>query len=172
MKRKRRKTRKDKIQFTDEQIVQIETMAGYGLTQLQICHILEVSPDTMQRRVREGDTRITAAIGRGQSKGNLMIAQKAYNIAMEGNAGMIKYILSCRAGWSDKPQINEPDEDELALYEEEFRQRIREEESEQAKKFIEVMTDEEMDEYKDLLTKEKALRKKVEGRLEECPEKK
>ena len=70
-----------------------------------------------------------------------MIAQKAYNIAMEGNAGMIKYILSCRSGWSDKSQINEPDEDELELYEEEFRQKLREEESEQAKKLIDVMTD-------------------------------
>ena len=77
-------------------------MSALGLNQEQICSVLKVSARFNEELKI---LRIAAAISRGRAKSNLLISKKAYELAMGGNAGMIKYILSCQAGWSDKPHL-------------------------------------------------------------------
>jgi hypothetical protein len=109
----KRKVRKDKIKLTTKDLNQIETMAGLGFTQIQICNVLGISVDTLKRRLKEGDKELSAVISKGKVNALSKIAKKAYTLAISGNTSMIKYFLSCQGGWSEKEQISEPEKEEL-----------------------------------------------------------
>lgn len=145
-------------------------MSALGLNQEQICSVLKVSVDTLQRRVKEGDSRIAAAISRGRAKSNLLISKKAYELAMGGNAGMIKYILSCQAGWSDKPHLVDESDVVMEELEEKIRNKIHEEEIRKYDDFIEHMTLEENNEYQETLKKQIEIKKQVDMRISESKE--
>ena len=100
MKREDGKHRKDKIIISDQQINEIETMAGYGLSRDQILRVLGFSEMTYYRRAAE-DPRITEAMERGRAKAETVISQKAYQMARDGHADMIKFWLKCRARWKE-----------------------------------------------------------------------
>jgi predicted DNA-binding protein (UPF0251 family) len=154
----KRKTRSDKITFDKKQMKTIERLSGIGLNQAQIAHILNVSVDTLQRRVKEGDMDLSAAIHKGKSKAVGKIAEKAYEIALNGNISMIKYYLSAQGGWVEKPQ--ECEECKRRDDEEAFRKH-------NLKSFedlVDAMTDEELSYYRTLLNKQEELFNKVEGR--------
>lgn len=101
----KRKVRKDKIEFNSEDIIKIETLAGIGLNLSQISSELGIGRETLYRRIREGNEELSEAIYRGRAKAISKIASVAYELALEGDSGMIKYWLSCRGGWSEKSQI-------------------------------------------------------------------
>lgn len=101
----KRKTRKDKIVFSSEQLQIMERLAGHGLTVKQICYIMGVSPDTIYRRIAEGCDELSAILQRGKAIAISKVAEVAYELALEGDSGMIKYILSTQAGWTEKSQI-------------------------------------------------------------------
>jgi predicted DNA-binding protein (UPF0251 family) len=157
-KRRRRKVRSDKITFTKKEISDIEGFAAIGLTQEQICHVLGVSPDTLQRRVKEGDTRITDAILRGKSLAIGNVAKKAYESAMGGNTAMIKYFLAIHNNWHEKPVVNNcggpPQENNS------YQNAVDE-----FDELLDAMTDEELDKYGVLLEEQIKLRKTVEARV-------
>lgn len=156
--RKRRKVRSDKIKLSNEQINDIEGFSAIGLTQEQIAHILGVSPDTIQRRIKEGDSRITEAISRGKSLAIGNVAKKAYELAIGGNSAMIKYYLAIHNGWHEKPTVNicgsPPDENKKEETEKEYQANI-----------IEHMSREEKDEMIELLERQEKLEQKVKERF-------
>lgn len=100
-----RKTRKDKISFSSEDIRKVEKLAALGLNMDQIASIFSTSSDTLYRRCNEGNTDLSAAIQRGRALSIKKVSQKAFELALEGDVGLIKYILSCKGGWSEKSQI-------------------------------------------------------------------
>lgn len=100
-----RKIRSDKVMFNESDIKKIENMASMGLSVVQICSILEISTDTFYRRCKESGGGLSAALIRGRSNAILNVSQKAYELAIQGDTGMIKYYLSCIGGWSEKTQI-------------------------------------------------------------------
>lgn len=61
-----------------------------------------VSPDTVYRRISEGCDELSAILQRGKA---IAISKVAYELALEGDSGMIKYILSNQAGWTEKSKI-------------------------------------------------------------------
>lgn len=105
-----RRVRKDKFIFSPEDIEKIEHLAALGLSIKQISGVFGVSSDTLYRRCNEGNIDLSAAIEKGRGLAVANVAAKAYQLALDGNTSMIKYVLSCKGGWSDKSQINEDDE--------------------------------------------------------------
>lgn len=103
---RRRKTRSDKIVLTDEQFEIMEKLAGLGLTIKQICSIIGISHQTLYRRLKEdGIEKISVTLSRGRSVAISKVAAKAFDLALEGDSSMIRYILSTQAGWTEKSQI-------------------------------------------------------------------
>jgi IS30 family transposase len=100
-----RKVRTDKFLITETSLVQIEKLAGLGMNMEQIASVLNISPDTLYRRMKEGEFELSAAILRGRTLANMKVAEKAYELALAGDVSMIKYILSSKAGWTEKSQI-------------------------------------------------------------------
>lgn len=149
-----RKERSDKIIFTSKDISKIESMAAMGLSLEQIASIFGVSTDTIYRRMNEGNIDLSAALSRGKSKALYKIANKAYNLAMEGNVAMIKYFLSCRGGWSEKLQIIEDN-------------RVKEEQDKrrQLEAVVDAMTDEEIDAYKNLNDQMREIEEEAKARV-------
>ena len=101
----KRKTRMDKFMVTTEDITKVENLAALGLNMDQIASVFNVSSDTFYRRCNEGDSDLSAAILRGRTRSIQKVAEKAFQLALEGDVGLIKYILSCKGGWTEKSQI-------------------------------------------------------------------
>lgn len=100
-----RKTRLDKINFSEEDIIKIENLAALGLNMEQIASIFNISSDTLYRRCNEEDSNLSATILRGRSKAIQKVSEKAFELALRGDVGLIKYILSCKGGWTEKSQL-------------------------------------------------------------------
>lgn len=101
----KRKIRSDKFLVSESDLVKIENLAALGLNMDQIASVLNISADTLYRRCSEGDSDLSASILRGRTRAIQQIAEKAFELALEGDVGLIKYILSCKGGWTDKSQI-------------------------------------------------------------------
>lgn len=99
-----RKTRSDKIELKND-LDKIERMASLGLSIDQIAGVVGCSSDTIYRRLKEGDTELSAAILKGRSEAILEVSKKCFELALEGDVGLIKYILSCKGGWTEKTQV-------------------------------------------------------------------
>ena len=110
----KRKVRKDKITFTQKDLKQIETMAGLGFTQQELCSVLGLSIDTLKSRMKEDDNDLSAVFTKGKVNALSKVAKKAYTLAISGNTSMIKYFLSCQRGWTEKVQINTLEEPETS----------------------------------------------------------
>lgn len=80
-------------------IEKLETMARYGLTNLEIASLMDVTHECLSKN--EEYRRI---IERGRTDLNLRLKQKAYKMALEGDGHyqMLKFCLSHYCGWSDK----------------------------------------------------------------------
>ncbi len=108
-----RKVRSDKITFSPDDIDRIEKMAGLGFSVKQISAIFGVSTDTLYRRMKESGSDLSAALTKGRSELEFKLASKAAEQALDGNSGMIKYLLGCCFSWTEKKQIviNQDDQD-------------------------------------------------------------
>jgi hypothetical protein len=60
---------------TEEIARQVETMTGLGITQNDMGHILQLSPDTLARHYRD-------ELDRGMSKAKMTLLNRAYQMAM------------------------------------------------------------------------------------------
>lgn len=105
MNKRIRKVRSDKITFCPRDIEKIEKMAGIGLSIKQISSIFNISSDTLQRRAKENDFNLTAALTKGKSQLEARLGHKAVELALEGNTSMLKYVLGCKFSWTKKQQI-------------------------------------------------------------------
>lgn len=102
---KKRSIRSDKFLVTKEDLLKIENLAALGLNMDQIASVFNVSADTLYRRCKEGNSDLSASILKGRTRAIQKIAEKAFELALEGDVGLIKYILSCKGGWTEKSQI-------------------------------------------------------------------
>lgn len=85
------------IVLTDDQIRQIETLAGLGLNQVEIASVLGIGRATLQRKMAQ-DQEIADAMERGKSKAKATIARVAYEMA-KTNPVMTQFYLKCLGGW-------------------------------------------------------------------------
>lgn len=101
----KRKIRSDKFLVNEDDLQKIENLAALGLNMDQIASVFGLSADTLYRRCKEGNTDLSASILKGRTRAIQKIAEKAFELALEGDVGLIKYILSCKGGWTEKSQI-------------------------------------------------------------------
>lgn len=87
-------------------------MSGLGLTREDICNVLNISKDTLLRRINDGNEKLAAALKRGTSLAKANVSQRMYEEAISGNTGMIKFYLTHQGGWGKK---NEPLVDEYGM---------------------------------------------------------
>jgi len=85
------------IKLTDDQIRQIETLAGLGLNQIEIASVLGIGRATLQRKIAQ-DTEISDAMDRGKAKAKTNVARVAYEMALK-NPVMTQFYLKCLGGW-------------------------------------------------------------------------
>jgi hypothetical protein len=87
-----------KIAITDDQLRQVELMAGWGMSQAQIAHILKVSPDTWTRRKRDS-AAVAAAYERGKAVAESRVAERLFSrAAVDGDVSAIRYWENTRTG--------------------------------------------------------------------------
>ena len=85
---------------TRREIKQIETLAGYGLTQEQIGDCLGWSKRTSQRKLAEIPEAV-AAYKEGRSKAISAVSKTVYHKAIEGNVACAFFYLKTQAGWRE-----------------------------------------------------------------------
>lgn len=87
-----RKTRSDKISFNEEEVLVIEDLAGKFLSIKAISHYFGIATETFNRRV-EDDVKVKNALRRGRAKGLAELNSIAHRKALDGDSGMLKYLL-------------------------------------------------------------------------------
>jgi len=84
-------------------INEIETLAGQGLTQREICYCLGISQDTLNRRKKSSD--FAEAIARGQARSHQRVANALFEKAIAGDLGAIIWYEKTRCGLTDRQNI-------------------------------------------------------------------
>ena len=103
--KQKRRTRADKISLTKKQRVQLETLAGVGMTVEQIADYLGVSKSTLDRRISE-EPEVADALRAGRSKAHGKVLQAAYDMATDKkHSDFTKFYLRSRYNWSEKQEI-------------------------------------------------------------------
>ena len=83
---------------TPETRLQVKTLASVGTPQEDIAKIIGITKNTLIKHYRkELDTAMVMA--------NATIAQTLFKQAKDGNTSAAIFWLKCRAGWSEKQQI-------------------------------------------------------------------
>lgn len=82
---------------TQQDLQEIESMAGIGLTQKQIASIKNISVDTLRKYSNPNYKR-------GKDKGIARVMQTAYELAVSGKCpAMTMFFLKTQAGWTEFP---------------------------------------------------------------------
>lgn len=92
----------NKHQPTDESRRYVRAMAGYGLREVDIARILEISRPTLEKHYED-------ELQDGRAQATLKIAQTVYNKAAEGNMTAAIFWLKTRAKWSEKVEVTGED---------------------------------------------------------------
>ena len=101
-----RKPRSYKVNLTEEQYKQIGVMSGIGLTLPQIAALIGVNYRTLDRMLVR-DPKLKDVVDQGRANAIAKVSQTAYKMAASGkNSDMTKFYLRCRAGWSEKIEID------------------------------------------------------------------
>ncbi len=77
-------------------------LASVGLTTAEIAAVLEVSPDTLERRYAED-------MAEGKEKCRASLRRKQFELAMSGNPTMLVWLGKNMLGQKDKSEISGPD---------------------------------------------------------------
>ena len=93
--------------ITPENLKQVETLAGYGLTEAQIAHTLDMSSRTFRRRkngngVREVKSEVLSALERGKALAEGEVGKALYHKAVGGDVAAIRWYEMTRAGRTEK----------------------------------------------------------------------
>lgn len=88
------------IEITDDQLRQIEVLAGYGLTQKAIARVLGLSERSWRNKKQE--ERVAAALEKGLAVAESVIGQALYIKAKSGDLGAIVWWEKTRAGRTEK----------------------------------------------------------------------
>lgn len=90
-----------RIELTDDHIRQIESLAGYGLTEAAIARVLGMSHDTFTRRKQDHE-RVLRALEKGKAYAESIVGQALYIKAKSGDLGAIIWWEKTRAGRHEK----------------------------------------------------------------------
>lgn len=82
--------------ISDDQILEIERMAGYGLSEAQIAHCLDLSPMTFRRNKRTHEA-VLSAIQKGKALAEQKIGGRLFDKALDGDLGAIVWWEKTRA---------------------------------------------------------------------------
>jgi len=96
-----KKTGRPRIEITAEQLRQIETLAGYGLTLQEIARVVGISLETLKRRKKDTEA-VDEAIARGRASAAASVARKLFQLATEGCLSAIIWYERTRCGRSEK----------------------------------------------------------------------
>lgn len=108
-----------KPELTEDQMRQLETMAGYGLTVDKMAAILGFSKKTLER-IMADNPAVSDAIEKGRSTAESAITKTAYEMAKSGKVpAMTMFWLKCRARWREvhSVELSGPDGGPLRLEE-------------------------------------------------------
>lgn len=92
--------------FTDKEIQQIETLAGYGLSTPQIAAVMGISE--REFRLRAHEDKINAALESGKGKAQAVIGKALFLRAKEGDVPAIRWWEMTRA----KRRATQPEGDD------------------------------------------------------------
>lgn len=89
-----------------DQYVRVAKLAGYGMTNVQIASIYEMSHTTFEKLLKE-DEELASAMKAGKEQLNEMVINSAFEQAVSGKVpAMTMFWLKCRAGWKENNQLN------------------------------------------------------------------
>ena len=84
-----------KVEITDEQRNMIRQLSGFGITQDQICDMLDISRNTLTKYC-------STELRQGKAQANAKVAASLFKQATEGsNITAIIFWLKCQAGWKE-----------------------------------------------------------------------
>lgn len=89
------------FQPTDEQIKEVEVLAGLGLTKYLLQNYFEVSADVW-KKTEKRNPKLLKAFKKGQAKTIGFAAKKLFQLIEAGNLQAIIFFLKTRAGWSER----------------------------------------------------------------------
>ena len=89
---------------TEEQLKQIRTMAGLGLTVQKIGIILGISKATFDRAARR-DPAVKEALEKGREQTELQVRAWAHKSAERGNVAMQIFLLKTRYGFRETERL-------------------------------------------------------------------
>lgn len=90
------------IDPTPEQRKQVLTLAGIGLSQEQICEVMELSRPTLRKHFK-------AELKRGKSVALSQALNALFANIKKGKEASIFFYLKTQHGWREKPKENEGD---------------------------------------------------------------
>jgi hypothetical protein len=99
--------------LTDEQMKQVEAMAGYGLSVPQIAHCIGFAVRTFEKRVEE-DEELKECLERGRAKAFVQVAQACFRMASSGkkeHQAATFFWLKTRGGWRETNRLEHTGED-------------------------------------------------------------
>lgn len=85
-------------------LVDVENLAGRGLTHAQIADSLGISERSLFTH-KEHDPAVREAIKRGQSKGVFVVANALMEQVKKGNVTAQIFYLKCRGGWTETQRV-------------------------------------------------------------------
>ena len=96
-----------KINFTDEDLANIERWSGDGLSEAQIATLLGCSLSTIARKKREKG-RFDTALKKGKTRAVQQVANQVFQNAMSGKETSAIFFLKNRdpQNWSDRQEVN------------------------------------------------------------------
>jgi len=90
-----------KIELSEEELSKITTMAGLGLTVVQMAAILGMSKATFDRRMSDTEGA-SEALEKGRATAAQNVMATAYKMAISGNVpAMTMFWLKCRQRWKE-----------------------------------------------------------------------
>lgn len=76
-------------------LAKIETLAGYGMSEVEICHILDMNPRTYQV-LKEKDANLLELAERGRAKAASQVAGALFKRCLDGDVNAIKWFENTR----------------------------------------------------------------------------
>jgi hypothetical protein len=95
--------------LSQEQIIELSKLAGYGLTQEQIADYFEIGSRTLRTKIAE-DEEISAAYKKGRMEAISQVVGKLRDKINHGNVLAMIFYLKTQAGWHEtvKSEISGP----------------------------------------------------------------
>lgn len=88
-----------KIDITEEDKRLVHQLSGLGITQDQICDILDISRNTLTKY-------FSSELRKGKAQANAKVAESLFRLATEGDNVTAKiFWLKCQAGWKETTTV-------------------------------------------------------------------